>query len=73
VGVHPSKGPITRAGSGALAQMRFVATEGPHGSSEAESPIRPAAPTRHRKATALLMSGNRISKANEMAAQKCPS
>jgi hypothetical protein len=56
----PSKGPITRAGSSGLAQMRFVAT-GPNGSSEAESPIRPVAPTRYRKATALLMSGTRIS------------
>jgi hypothetical protein len=48
------------AGSSGLAQMRFVAT-GPNGSSEAESPIRPVAPTRYRKAKALLMSGTRIS------------
>jgi hypothetical protein len=34
--------------------------KGPHGSSEAGSPIRPAAPTRYRKDTALLMSGTRI-------------
>jgi len=71
-GVHPSKGPITRAGSGRLAQMRFAATEGSTWLLGSELTIRPAAPTRYRKATALLMSGTPDQHANDKAAQCAP-
>jgi hypothetical protein len=50
-----SKGPITRAGSGGLAQMRFVATEGPTWLVGSGITYPACCPT------ALLMSGTRIS------------